>query len=152
MDQIDQCYQWRGCWGTKSSLNLAIIVSLDSLAIAVSLLPLWYIPKRNRLKKKVLFSFIDVSLGSIGSSVVRSRGRQNHHTGRAYQKCGLPNGDQESESQHKKPEKIISKNMLLCGWGDRWLGGKIPWGESLETQVHNSSIHMSATHSNSSVR
>ena len=32
------------------------------------------------------------------------------------------------------------------------LAGKSPWGESLETQVHNSSIHMSATHSNSSVR
>ena len=31
------------------------------------------------------------------------------------------------------------------------LAGKSPWGESLETKVHISSIHMSATHSNSSV-
>ena len=31
------------------------------------------------------------------------------------------------------------------------LAGKSPWGESLETHVHISSIHMSAAHCNSSV-
>lgn len=43
--------------GTEST-DLGIRVSLDSSAVLVSLLPLSLIPKRNRLKGKVLFSFV----------------------------------------------------------------------------------------------
>lgn len=133
--------------GTEST-DLGIRVSLDSSAVLVSLLPLWLTPKRNRLKGKVLFSFVLSEILACGqlAPLLLDRGEaETFYRKGTSEQCGLLNGDQKTEKQHERPGQVTFKNLLLCGWKDGVVG-KSTWGASLVTWVLFSRTHITTAH------